>query len=62
MVRRNETLQPAQFIVIVERRFMISMIIIILGVSPGNRAGPWTTIGHFLVAVIVGVGTGAPRL
>ena len=61
MVRRNEALQPAQFIVIVERRFMIS-IIIILGVSPGNRAGPWTTIGHFLVAVIVGVGTGAPRL
>ena len=58
MVRRNEALQPAQFIVIVERRFMIS-IIIILGVSPGNRAGPWTKIGHFLVAVIFGVGTGA---
>ena len=61
MVHRNEALQPAQFMVIVERRFVISMIII-LGDSPGNRAGPWTKIGHFLFAVIFGVGTGAPRL
>ena len=60
MVHRNEAFQLSKFIVIVERRFMISIIIIILGVSPENRAGPWTTIGHFLVAVIFGVGTGAP--